>query len=126
MISFLDMIVRFVFLFQNVFVLRYVLVMSTMYSNVASVPVPSDEHIVEKRIKRKLLPGRNGSWTRLGLLQLFPLLLGEQCSSNFPADVMTIVTGRGDLETLLQKGLLDVMVEGGVRCFDGSDIRRGE
>ena len=76
--------------------------------------------------ERKLFPGRGGSWAGLGLLQLLPLLLGEQRSSNFPADVVTIITRRGDLEPLLQKGLLGVGVERGVRRFNGSDIGRGE
>ena len=62
----------------------------------------------------------------LSLLQLFPLLLSKQRSSNFPADVVAIFMRRGDLETLSKQGLLDIRVEHGVLCFDGIDIRGSE
>ena len=63
---------------------------------------------------------------RLSMLQLLPLFFSEQRGSNFPADVVAIFTRRGDLETLLQKGLLHVRVEHGVGRFDGIDIGGSE
>ena len=63
---------------------------------------------------------------RFSLLELFPLVLGEQCGSNLPADIMAIFMRRGDLETLFQKGLLNVRVEHGVWRFNRTDVGGSE